>query len=227
MAANLLRDSDAIPENQISLARAFDRRASSPELHGLIGTLKTIRQRILANTLLRGWTKWFVWLLIGLIAVAAVSAKLAGALLFVAVLAAVGAAAILAWTWRNRPSNYETARRFDSAAGLQDRLSTAIYPWRRRGSGRHDRRAAQGRARASQRKWTRADFFRSSCREISGALPCLFWSRPDYSPIAFTTSRRSFRCCKPRRGRSSCNRFFLPSCTPWKKIFKERWPWSR
>jgi hypothetical protein len=115
------------PENQISLARIFDRRASSPELHGLIGTLRTIRQRILANTLLLGWTKWFVWLLIGLIVVAAVSVKLAGALLFAAVLAAVGAAAILTWTWRNRPSNYETARRFDSAAGLKDRLSTAIF----------------------------------------------------------------------------------------------------
>jgi hypothetical protein len=115
------------PENQILLARTFDRRASSPELRGLIATLKTIRQRILANTLLLGWTKWFVWLLIGLIVVAAVSVKLAGALLFAAVLAAVGAAAILTWTWRNRPSNYETARRFDSAAGLKDRLSTAIF----------------------------------------------------------------------------------------------------
>jgi hypothetical protein len=113
--------------NQTSLARAFDQRACSAELQGLIDTLKAIRQRILANTLLRGWTKWFVWLLIGLIAVAAVSAKLAGALLFVAVLAAVGGAAILAWTWRNRPSNYEAARRLDSAAGLQDRVSTAIY----------------------------------------------------------------------------------------------------
>ncbi len=114
-------------ENQASLARAFDRQACSHELHGLIGTLKTIRQRILANTLLRGWTKWSVWLLIGLMAVAAVSAKLAEALLFVGIVAAVGAAAILAWTWRNRPSNYEAARRLDSAAGLQDRISTAVY----------------------------------------------------------------------------------------------------
>ena len=121
------RDQTQTRENQFSLARTFDQRACSPELHGLIDTLKTIRQRILANTLLRSWTKWFVWLLIALIAVAAVSAKLAGALLFVAVLAAVGAAAILAWTWRNRPSHYETARRLDSAAGLQDRISTAIY----------------------------------------------------------------------------------------------------
>jgi hypothetical protein len=113
--------------NQASLARVFDQRACSPELHGLIDTLKSIRQRILANTLLRGWAKWLVWLLIGLIAVAAVSAKLAGALLFVALLAVVGVTAILARTWRNRPSHYETARRLDSAAGLQDRISTAIY----------------------------------------------------------------------------------------------------
>jgi hypothetical protein len=114
-------------ENQTSLARVFDLQAPPPELHGLISTLKTIRERILANTLLRAWTKWSVWLLIGLMAVAAVSAKLAGMLLFVGILAAVGAAAILAWTWRNRPSNYEAARRLDFAAGLQDRISTAVY----------------------------------------------------------------------------------------------------
>jgi hypothetical protein len=39
----------------------------------------------------------------------------------------VGVAAIFAWTWRNRPSSYETARRLDSAAGLQDRISTAVF----------------------------------------------------------------------------------------------------
>jgi hypothetical protein len=114
-------------EKQASLPQVFDQQSWPPELHGLVRTLKAIRQRILANTLLRGWTKGFVWLLIGLIAVAAVSAKLAGALLFVGILAAVGAAGILAWTWRNRPSNYEAAQRLDSAAGLQDRISTAVY----------------------------------------------------------------------------------------------------
>ena len=114
-------------ENQASLSRTFDRQACSPELNGLVHTLKKIRQRILATTLLRGWTKWSVWLLIGLIAVAAISAKLAGALLFIAILAAAGVAVILAWTWRHRISNYEAARRLDSAAGLQDRISTAVY----------------------------------------------------------------------------------------------------
>ena len=114
-------------QSQILFARAFDQRPCSPELHGLLDKLRTIRQRILANTLLRGWTRWFVWLLIALIAIGMVSAKLAGVLFFVGVLAAVGVAAILAWTWRNRVSNYEAARRLDSAAGLQDRISTAVY----------------------------------------------------------------------------------------------------
>jgi hypothetical protein len=114
-------------ENQISLARAFDRQSYSPELHGLTETLRTIRQRILANTLLQSWTKWFVWLLIAMIAIALISAKLGGALLLVAILGVVGAAAILVRTWKYRPSRYEAARRLDSAAGLQDRISTAVY----------------------------------------------------------------------------------------------------
>ena len=114
-------------EYRSSPARDFDGQARPPEMHGLVATLKTIRQRILANALLRGWTKWFAWMLIALIAVAAVSAKLAGALLFAAILAAMGAAAILVWTWRHRPSYYETARRLDAAAGLHDRISTAVF----------------------------------------------------------------------------------------------------
>jgi hypothetical protein len=116
-----------IQQNQVSFPGMSGPQACSPELLGLVDTLKTIRQRILATTLLRGWTKWSVWLLFGLIAIAAISAKLAGALLFIGILAAIGAAAILAWTWRNRVSNYEAARRLDSAAGLQDRIPTAVY----------------------------------------------------------------------------------------------------
>ena len=171
----MFQRSSAIPKtiNFRSLELLTGER-TPPELHGLIDTLQTIRQRILANTLLRGWTKWFVWLLIALIAVAAVSSRLAGAVLFVAVLAAVGAAAILTWTWRNRPSNYETARRLDFAAGLKDRLSTAIFLGGIEDPGGDDRRAAQGRPRAPRESGSRADCFPSSCREISGALPCSF-----------------------------------------------------
>jgi hypothetical protein len=115
------------PKNKTSYAGTFDGKVSSPELHGLIDTLKTVRERILANTLFRVWTRWFVWVLIAMTAVAAVSARLAGALLFIGLLAVIGAAAILAWTWRNRLSHYEAACRLDSAAGLQDRTSTAVY----------------------------------------------------------------------------------------------------
>lgn len=115
------------PENQLLLARIFDRQACSPELQGLTSTLKSIRQRILANTVFHGWAHWLVWVSIALIAVAAVSSKLMGVLVFVAAVAAAGTAAVFAWAWRNRPSHYETARCLDSASGLQDRLSTAIY----------------------------------------------------------------------------------------------------
>ncbi len=104
-----------------------DRQAYSSELHALIETLETIRQRMLANALLRGGTEWLVWLSVALLAVAVASARLAGALLFVAALAVLGAAAVAAWAWRNRLSHYEAARRLDSAAALRDRLSTAIY----------------------------------------------------------------------------------------------------
>jgi hypothetical protein len=115
------------PKNKISFAGTSDANASSPELSGLIVTLKAVRQRILANTLFQGWTRWFIWVLIAMAAVAAVSAKLAGALLVIGLLAAFGAAAILAWTWRNRLSYYEAACQLDSSAGLHDRTSTAVY----------------------------------------------------------------------------------------------------
>jgi hypothetical protein len=106
---------------------ALDLQTCSPELRGLLGALKTIRQKIVANALLRSSAKWFVWLLFGLMAAELVIANFAGAVLSTAILAALGLAGIVAWTWRNRPSNYETARQLDSAAGLKDRLSTAVY----------------------------------------------------------------------------------------------------
>jgi len=96
-------------------------------LHGLIDTLKLIRRRILTNTFLGGSIAWSAWILIGLIAAGAVSAKLAGWIIFSILLATAGMTAILAWTVRTRLSTYETACRLDAAAGLQDRVSTAIY----------------------------------------------------------------------------------------------------
>ena len=122
-----LRSNEIGPEDRLTLARFFDHNAASPELTGLVETLKTIRRRILANSVLGSFTKWLVWLLIALIGVASISPRLTGAVMVIAVAAAVGVTMILGWTWRNRPSSYETARQLDSAAGLKDRISTAIY----------------------------------------------------------------------------------------------------
>jgi hypothetical protein len=114
-------------QKPLDLYRDLDPQQCSSELQDLLATLKIIRQRIFANSLLRSGARWFMWLMIALIAAALVIANFGGAVVSIAVLAAVGVLAILAWTWRVRPSNYETARRIDSAAGLKDRLSTAIY----------------------------------------------------------------------------------------------------
>ena len=114
-------------QNQASLEQDFRKQDCSPDLHGLIDTLKVIRRRILANTFLGGWTVWSTWILIGLIVVGAFSAKLAGWIILAASLAAIGAIAILVWAWRTRLSTYDTACRLDAAVGLKDRVSTAIY----------------------------------------------------------------------------------------------------
>jgi hypothetical protein len=107
--------------------RELDARPSSPELLDLFTALKIIRRRIFANTLLRSGAKWFMWLMFGLIAAGLVLANFGGAVIAIVALAALGVLAIFAWTWRARPSNYDSARRLDSAAGLKDRLSTAVY----------------------------------------------------------------------------------------------------
>jgi len=117
----------ATAEKLPSFLQVADRREYPTELRSLIRILNTVRQRILANTLLRGWTRWAVWILVVLIAIAAVLSQLAGAVVLVGFLGAVGAAAILIWGWRHRLSAYEAAQRLDSAAGLKDRLPTAIY----------------------------------------------------------------------------------------------------
>ena len=117
----------AAVEKRPSFSPVADRREYPSELSILVRTLNTVRQRILANALLRSWTRWAVWILVGLIAIGAVLSKVAGPLVLVGVLGTTGAAAILIWTWRNRLPAYEAAQRLDSVAGLKDRLPTAIY----------------------------------------------------------------------------------------------------
>jgi hypothetical protein len=112
---------------QPSLSRDFPRQDCTPELHGILDLLQSIRKRILTNSVLGGWTVWAVWIMLGLIVTLAISPKLLLAMVVAAILAVAGTGAILLWTWRGRLSTYQTACRLDSAAGLQDRVSTAIY----------------------------------------------------------------------------------------------------
>ena len=71
-------------ENPIALARMFDRQARSPELHSLIEALNRYAKESWPNSILRGWVKWFGWILIVLAVVAAVSSRLAGPILWLA-----------------------------------------------------------------------------------------------------------------------------------------------
>ncbi|MBZ5659008.1 MAG: MSCRAMM family adhesin SdrC [Acidobacteriia bacterium] len=119
--------SSAVRQEHLSLSQDFPKQDCTPELRGLLDMLQSIRKRILANNFLGGWTAWSIWILIGLIVVLAISPKLAFAMILAAFLAAAGAGVILLWTWRTRLSTYQTACRLDSAASLQDRVSTAIY----------------------------------------------------------------------------------------------------
>jgi len=115
------------PSNKSSLSQDFRKQECAPELFGLVDTLAGFRQKILANEFMRGWAVWTSWILVGLIVVFMISAKLAISILLAIALVVGGAGAILLWTWRTRISTYQTACRLDAAAGLQDRVSTAIY----------------------------------------------------------------------------------------------------
>jgi hypothetical protein len=98
-----------------------------PELRSLIHPLVVIRRRIFANAFLCRWMKVWIWILSGLIAAAAVSPKLAWAFISAGALVTIGTIAIVILTWRARPSAYGAACRLDSAAGLHDRVSTAVH----------------------------------------------------------------------------------------------------
>ena len=110
-----------------SLKRDLGKDDCAAELHPLIDALLVTRRRIMATNFLSGWMMWCSCILATLIFIAAVSTRLAGAVILSGVLAAVGTAALAVLTWRGRPSIYDTACRLDSASTLHDRLSTALF----------------------------------------------------------------------------------------------------
>ncbi len=97
------------------------------QVGGLISAVEQVRRRILANNFLRGWIRWWSWVLMGLLLLAAFSPVLGWALPLAAVLLTVGAGISLLAARRSHPSRYEAACQLDAAAGLQDRLPTALY----------------------------------------------------------------------------------------------------
>ena len=96
-------------------------------LQALIDPLSAIRRRTLTNTFLIGWMKLWTWILAGLIVAGAFSPKLTWALVLAGALLVIGAIAVAIVAWRARPSAYEAACQLDSAAGLHDRVSTAVH----------------------------------------------------------------------------------------------------
>ena len=99
----------------------------SVELHGVIATLDSVRKSILINSVLDGWSHWWNWNLACLVVAAALVARLRNVTLAGGVLILSGGAAVATWTWWRRPCRFDVARRLDSSAGLQDRISTALY----------------------------------------------------------------------------------------------------
>jgi hypothetical protein len=105
--------------------------ASGPEFAGnrLADALRVVRRRIVINRWLGAWVAWSNWVLVVLIVLAAALRFLKAPLMAGA--AAIFAAGLLAYlkTWYQRPSNYETAQRFDAASRQSDRISTAVHFW--------------------------------------------------------------------------------------------------
>src|SRR5579862_314006 len=100
--------------NTRSLRRDFSEPDCSPDLHGLLSTIKFVRRRILTSTFLGGSVSLSKWILVGLIVAGVLSAKWTGWIVFGALFAVVGVIAVLVWTVRTRLSVYEAAYHLDS-----------------------------------------------------------------------------------------------------------------
>jgi hypothetical protein len=99
----------------------------SDDLRGLVDVIERVRRRVFANRFLGGWMVWLTWVFLGLIAAAGFRRQLKYVLISAICVAAGGVIASFAVGWWKRPSAYYCAREIDRAAGLSDRLSTALY----------------------------------------------------------------------------------------------------
>jgi hypothetical protein len=97
------------------------------QFHDLIDVLTALRRRTIANRFLRLWAILWLGVLCGLIMAGLFVTSERSSLSIAAVLLVIGAAAVYGWIWRGRESLYQAAWVLDSAAGLKDRLSTALF----------------------------------------------------------------------------------------------------
>ena len=97
------------------------------EMRALLELIRLVTRRALANQFLVVWLVCASWILLGIIVAAAVSRRLADVLIAAGVLTLAAGVAAIARAWTKKPSEYVVACRLDSAAGLQDRLSTAVF----------------------------------------------------------------------------------------------------
>ena len=101
--------------------------ACPSELHGLIHAIGIAGRRDLINAFLRDWMIWLSWTLAGFLLIASLSKRLMTPLALAGIFFVLGAiVAIVRARWI-RPSPYGMACRLDSAAGLLDRVPTALH----------------------------------------------------------------------------------------------------
>lgn len=99
----------------------------SSDLQGLLDLIRIARRRAVANDFAKRGLIWISWISAAVILGAAVSRQLIIVLVAGLVALAVAIAATAFQVWTRRVSDYRVACKLDEAAGLQDRLSTALF----------------------------------------------------------------------------------------------------
>jgi hypothetical protein len=115
------------PEQPLPAEPNGRRISYSTDLSGLLELIRIASRRALANDFLRKSLVWMSWICVGIILGAAISRRLTGVVLAALLVAATGIVVTLAQMWSKKASDYRLACKLDAAAGLQDRLSTAVH----------------------------------------------------------------------------------------------------
>jgi hypothetical protein len=97
------------------------------EMRDLIEMVNIVRKRCLANDFFESWIPWSGWVLVALLVAIAFSPFLKEALISAGFLVAIVGAVAFIRVRSIRPSRYQAACQLDAAAGLADRLSTALH----------------------------------------------------------------------------------------------------